>query len=63
MEDNTRVSACDVVDCIVCADYSGIVIDTLWGEQRKERGEGVGKGGGQGGKQRRKEEGGEVERK
>ena len=58
MEDDTGVSAHNMVDRIVCADYSGIVIDALRGEQRKERGEGGGKGCGQGGKQRRKGEGG-----
>ena len=38
MEDDTGASARNVVDCIVCADYSGIVVDTLRGERRKEKG-------------------------
>ena len=63
MEDDTGASARNVVDRIVCADYSGIVINALRGEQRKERGEGGGKGGGQGGKRLRKGEGGAGERK
>ena len=52
MEDNTGASDRNVVDCIVCANYSGIIINMLRGEKRKERGEGGGKGGGQGGKRR-----------
>ena len=38
MEDDTGASARNVVDRIVCADYSRIVINALRGEQRKERG-------------------------
>ena len=58
MEDDTGASARNTVNRIVCADYSGIVIDAHRGEQRKERGEGGGKGDGQRGKRQRKGEGG-----
>ena len=49
MEDNTGSSDRNVLDHIVCADFSGVVIDVLRVKQKKERGEGGGKGGVQGG--------------
>ena len=52
MEDDTGMSVRNMVDCIVCTDYIGIVIDALRLKHRKERWKGGRKGGSQGGGQR-----------